>query len=908
MSKVYGQDRDTFSGNYDHTMFSRMVDDLEHRYDLKFYYDQELDSLPVDISFDEIILPQLMDQMESLTNSHFFLYGKKMVIGTGDFFVHPALDRRIFMNVPKEAQNPTDELTSLLDHVKENENKKESNDKLDEVIQVGRYASESGPRATISGVVRELKTGDPVIGATVLIKDPQTGVATDAFGYYSLTLTRGEYELYVNSVGMKPVVKKISLKGDGKLNFDLLNDIISLKEVIVKSEIDNVERTQTGLARINISNIRQLPSIMGEADIMKIALNLPGVQTVGEGAGGINVRGGTADQNLVLLNDVPVFNTNHVFGFLSVFNPDVIAGASLFKSGISANFGGRISSVFDVALKDGNKKKFQVKGGISPVTAKLSFEGPIKKDTSSFIVGVRTTYSDWVFSILDDPALRRSSASFYDVVGKITHKFNDKNELVISSYYSNDNFRLNSDSLYDYSSSNASVQWRHMFSNRLNMTSAMSYAHYAYHLSSESNLLNAFQFSYEINQLAFKTEFNYFTRKNVSVKAGFTSAFYDLQPGMKLPMSPSSLTLPIILSKERGLESALYSGAEYEINNKLSLYAGVRVSMFNRLGPGTRFIFQPDKPSETIFIEDTIFYPGKRLITTYLRPEPRVSARYKLMSNLSVKISYDRMNQYIHVLSNTISISPIDAWRLSGVSVKPQGGDQYAAGLYKKISGTSLQLSLEGYYRRISNVLAYKDGADLLLNRSLQTDLVNAKGKAYGVELLVKKNSGKFTGWITYSYSRSLVQAKSSFPSEQINNGKYYPSNVDKPHSLLVATNFKVNRRFNLSANFTYSTGRPSTFPLAKYIIKNQAVLHYANRNQFRIPDYLRLDMAMNVEGNHKVNKRIHSSWSFSVYNLLGRANAYSVFFQSDKGIVNGYKLSVFSHAIPTVTYHFKFI
>jgi hypothetical protein len=705
---------------------------------------------------------------------------------------------------------------------------------------------------------------------------------------------------------MKSVKRQVLLNSDGALNVELRDDIISLREVVVTGESDVIENLQTGFANINMKNIKQIPSIMGEADIMKIALTLPGVQTVGEGAAGFNVRGGSADQNLVLLNDVTVYNTNHLFGFFSVFNPDVIASADLYKSGIGAHYGGRVSSVFDVALRDGNKKKFTAKGGISPVTAKVTIEGPIKKDTSSYIFGVRSTYSDYLLSLLDDPNLRNSTGGFLDVVGKVNHRINDKNDLILSAYHSRDRFKLNSDSLYEYFNTNAALQWRHTFSNRLQSITSVSFANYNYNLTSDQNAVNAFDLRYKIDDYSFKSEFSYFLSERGFMKFGLSAKLYQLQPGKKLPLGGESLVEPIILTEEKALESGIYGSYEYTFNRKLSVYGGLRLSMFNRLGPGQEFIYQPDSPKEKETIADTVLYAKNENMKTYLGPELRVSGRYKLKDDLSLKVSYDRMYQYIHVLSNTTAISPIDQWRLSGPAIEPQIGDQYAVGLYKTFFGTSLEMSIEGYYKRVKNVLEYKDGASILLNEALETDIVSAESKSYGVELLLKKQSGKLSGWLSYTYSRSLIQADGEFSAERINSGEFYPSNYDKPHSAVLITNYKINRRVNIALNVNYSTGRPATFPVVQYQFKGQPFLQYTDRNQYRIPDYFRMDLAVNFEGNHKVHKKIHGSWSLSVYNLTSHPNAYSVFFRNDSGEIKGYKLSIFRNAIPTITYHFQ--
>ncbi|MEM7109573.1 MAG: TonB-dependent receptor [Bacteroidota bacterium] len=898
----------SLTGFYRDTYFIEMVNDLESRYGLRFYFSPNLDSVKVNLEFSDIKLQELAKQLKSESNTNFLVKQEGILIATGKFSIKTELSNKFFNSgaeekVKRDEENGTSVLENIREVAESNGDKRLENT-LFEIGEISRRFD--GQSATISGYLKEVKTGEPIIGASVFKKNPLVGVITDHLGYFSFTLPKGRHELFFDYTGMKQVKRQVMLFSDGQLDVEMKNDIISLKEVVITADQNVVDNLQTGFASMNIKTIRQIPSIMGEADIMKIALTLPGVQTVGEGTAGFNVRGGSADQNLVLLNDVPIYNTNHLFGFFSVFNPDVLARADLYKSGIEARYGGRISSVFDVALRDGNKKKFKFRGGISPVTGKLTLEGPIKKDTSSYILGIRSTYSDWIFSLLDDPDLRNSSGSFSDVVVKTNHRIDEKNGLVVSAYHSRDKFSLSTDTVFRYFNNNASIQWRHSFSNRLHSTSSLSYANYNYKFSSKENPLEAFEQTYKIDQYAIKSDFNYFPKERSSLNFGMAATFYNLQPGRQQPMGTASLVNPVTLEQEKGLETALYIGYEQELSNRFSVYGGFRMTMFNSIGPGPSFVFQDGQPRTDVFITDTISYSKHEIAKTYFGPELRLSGRYKLSDDLSFKFAFDRMNQYIHVLSNTTAISPIDNWRLSNDHIKPQIGNQYSVGLYKRFFGTSLEMSVEGYYKRLRNFLEYKDGAELLLNESLQTDIISASGKSYGVEVLLKKSSGKLSGWISYTYARSLLRANGDFSDEQINSGEYYPSNFDQPHTVAVVSNFKINRRVNLSLNVNYSTGRPTTLPVAEYIIRDQPVLLFTDRNKFRIPDYFRTDIAFNFEGNHNVNKRIHGSWSFSVYNLTSRANAYSVFFRSENGEIRGYKLSIFKNAIPTITYHFE--
>lgn len=896
-----------YSGSYREVYFTNFVNDFESRYQVKFYYGPELDSVQFSLDFMNFQLKEVLDKITSQTDVNFKIKDNNTIVSSGGYQVNSKLPEGFYHIQNKTVAPQKSAAKSILDNIREFVESEKENKLENELITIGqpaqRYDRES---ASITGYIKDEQTGEPVIGASIYKKDPLVGAVTDTYGYYSFTLPKGNHTLFINSTGMKPTERHIILYSDGQLNVEIKTAVISLKEVVITGEENQIDRLQTGFAKLDMKSIRQIPSVMGEADIMNIALTLPGVQSVGEGAAGFNVRGGSADQNLVLLNGVPIYNTNHLFGFFSVFNPDVISSADLYKSGISANYGGRIASVFDVQLSDGNKKKFTVKGGISPVTGKLTVEGPIKKDTSSFILGVRSTYSDWLLSLLENPNLRGSTGAFSDVVGKVSHRIDDKNAFTFSAYHSRDDFRLGPDSTYRYFNSNAVLQWRHTFSSKLHSTSSVSFANYNYDLLSDENPANSFELDYSINHYSFQSGFNYLPKEHVNIKFGIESTLYQMQPGKMDPVGVESLIESVLIPKEKGLESAIYGAYEYDVNRQLSVSAGLRLSMFNRLGPGSNFNYQTGNPRETKFISDTTFYANNELVKTYVGPELRLSGRYKLKEDLSFKFSYDRMNQYIHVLSNTTSISPTDSWRLSGVNIKPQIGNQYSIGFYKTFLGTSLELSVESYFKKTKNVLEYKDGAELLLNEALETDILGAKGKSYGIELLLKKNSGKFTGWLSYTFSRSLLQAKGLHKSETINFGDYYPSNYDKPHSAVLISNFKLNRRVNISFNLNYSTGRPSTFPVTKYEIKEQPVLHYTRRNQYRIPHYFRMDLGVNFEGNHKVHKKIHGSWSFSVYNLTSRSNAYSVFFRSEEEEIKGYKMSIFKNAIPTITYHFQ--
>lgn len=762
-------------------------------------------------------------------------------------------------------------------------------------------------KASLTGTIKDINTGEPQVGAVVYSKETSTGSSTDQFGNYSITLPKGKYLLEIRSIGMRSTYRQIVLYNNGKLDIELEEAIIPLKEVVIQSDREvKVASMKMGTDRLDIKTMKQIPLVLGEPDVMKVVLALPGVQSVGEGTVGINVRGGATNQNLILFNDAVVYNPSHLFGFFSTFNPDVLKSAELYKSGITADYGGRLSSVLDVQTREGNLKKFTGSGGISPITGRLTLEGPIVKEKSSFIVGVRSTYSDWVLKRLKNSEFNSSTASFYDITGNISHKFNSSNSLQVSGYMSNDYFKLGGDSSYNYSDRNAAIKWKRIINPRLFGMATATFSQYAYTMRAEKNPVNAFRMDFSVKQFTLKTDFSYTLNDNHSLSVGGSTTNYNLSPGHMSPYGGESLVVSNKLQREHGQETALYIGDDYKVNDKLSVYIGLRYSLYQYLGKRDMFIYANNAVREVNTIIDTVHHRSGKTISFYHGLEPRLAMRYMLTDNTSLKFSYNRTRQYIQMLSNTTAITPTDIWKLSDPNINPQIGDQVSIGYYLNLNG-NIEVSVETYYKTMSNSLDYKGGAVLLLNHHIETDVLQAQGRAYGLEFLLKKSTGKLNGWVSYAYSRSLLRAKGDHPSETINGGKYYASNHDKPHAVNFIGNYKFSRRFNFSLNLIYSTGRPITLPVAKYYLENSNRIYYSERNAYRVPDYFRSDISINIEGNHKIKKLAHSSWTFSIYNLTGRRNAYSVFFVSENTRIKGYKLSVFGQPIPTITYNFKF-
>ena len=777
------------------------------------------------------------------------------------------------------------------------------------LYEIGRPGAGAG-RATLAGVVREARTGEPVIGASVAIEGPgaAVGVATNQFGYYALVLPTGAHVLHVRGLGLKHTQRRILVHADGRLDIEIDPDLTALKEVVVEGNKDrNVAGMQMGLERLDIRTIKQVPTVFGEVDILRVVMTLPGVKTIGEGSTAISVRGGGTDQNLILFNDAVVYTPSHLFGFFSAFNPDLIKTVELYKSGIPARYGGRLSSVLDITTRDGNKKKFSASGGIGLLTSRLTLEGPIKKDKTSFIIGGRTSYSDWLLHRLPDRSLNQSSASFYDVSAHVSHEVDANNSLYATGYLSYDRFKLSADTSYTYNNRSASLKWKHSFSNKLYGVLTATGSQYEYRIASERNAVNASALSFGIAQFGGQADFTYFHSPAHTLDFGVSSLRYRTSPGSLSPLGDQSLIVPDALPREQAQESALYAADQWQLTPRLSAYLGLRYSLYQALGPREVSQYLAGAPRTTGNITDTLRYGAGAGVATYHGPEYRVSLKYALTASSSVKASYNRTRQYLHQLSNTASISPADTWKLSDNYVRPQVGDQVALGYYHNFRGNTIETSVEGYYKKLRDFVDYTSGAVLLLNHHIETDLVNAEGRAYGVEVSLKKTSGKLNGWLNYTYARSLVRVPVGTAVELINGGAWYPSNFDKPHDVSLTGNYRFSRRISASLNANYSTGRPITLPVALYDYNGVPRVLYSDRNQYRIPDYFRLDLGLNLEGSHKARKLAHSSWTLSVYNLTGRRNPYSVYFKAQNGKITGYQLSIFGQPIPTVTYNFKF-
>jgi hypothetical protein len=777
-----------------------------------------------------------------------------------------------------------------------------------ETIHIGNIADHiRGQGAIIHGHIKDAETGEALVGATIFIEELSRGFITDINGYFNMSIPPGSYNFRFNCLGMVELQYKVEIHSSGELDIEMSSRLYPIDEITVKSsEFHNVRGMQMGFTQISIKNIKEIPVVLGEKDVLKVVQMLPGVQNAGEGSAGISVRGSAADQNMFFLNKIPVYNTSHLFGFFSAFNPDIIRDFSFYKSNLPARFGGRLASVIDISSRQGNNKKFTARGGISPVTAKVAVEGPLKKDRSSFVLSARSTYSDWILKRIKDPDFRNSDAQFYDLAGGINAMLNDHNFIKVFGYYSQDRFILASTEKYLYSNTGASLDWWHQVSSKLNLDASFAFSEYRYNHQNNSLPLEAYQHGYQIDHYECQSDFNWIPGYRHKIILGGNAILYDINRGNIMPSGELSSRIPVSLGKESGIEGAIHISDQIQVTDRISVYAGLRYSLYAYLGPQTVYEYIPDNPVEAQFREDSLYFTKGEIIRFHSGPEIRVSATYLTGTNNSVKLSYNKTRQYLYMLSNTIALSPTDQWKLADYHIIPPSADQVSVGFYQDFNRKFLNFSAEVYYKKVNNIVEYKDGADFISAPQIETEVLQGKQKAYGIELMMKKNAGKLSGWLSFTYARSLIRVDGNNYWERINQGNWYPANYDIPVSLNLVMNYRSNRRLSLSSNIVYHTGRPITYPFNTFQLEDNRYLSYSGRNEYRIPDYFRLDLSINLEGNLKARKIGHSFWMLNFYNLTGRKNAYSVFFKNENGRITGYKMSVFSQPIITLSWNFK--
>lgn len=909
---LLAQEYPIISGSYQQTPIENVLSDLENKANVNFYYDPIwLDSLEFTGRFEDLPLDSILRQLTANTPLEFYIQLPNVYFTRGI---------RIVENPPlltsyQAQDNSAPDVPEVLNGLVFSRDYQNINNEAQEnsLVEIGeRKDMTMNGKATIAGFIKDATTNEALEGVVVYSENPTVATVSDASGFYSISLPPGKKQLIFQYLGMQSIRQDIVLFSDGQLNIEMLVDIVSLKEVLVESARDeNIQEVTMGISRISIQETKNVPIALGERDIMKIATTTAGVQTVGEGSAGYNVRGGKSDQNLILLNDATIYNASHFFGFFSVFNSDAIQNMDVYKSAIPARFGGRLSSVFDIDSKKTDANKFSGTGGISPVTAKLTLNIPIIKDKSALLLAGRTTYSNWLLEQIDNANFSENRVFFADLLLRYDHRINEKNDILVSGYYSNDKFRVSSDTVFSYSNfsyenATASLKWTHRFSDDVEGVFTGAASSYTYNLYSDQSPPNAFNQDFGITDISIDGNINFYSDGIHTLRTGLKLANYIINPGRKTARGDASIIAEEVIQEEQGFEATAYISDELIINPNLTLYAGLRLNFFTAYGPQTVYQYQPDSPMNPSTQIGTIEYKDNEIIKSYFGPEIRLNARYSFTDFQSVKASYGRTRQNIHTLSNSASLSPTDVWRLSSTYLKPQIADQFSVGYYHNLLQNKIETSAEVYYKDLQNIIDFKVGSNFLLNDKIETVALQGPGRAYGIELSVKKK-GDLNGWINYAYARTFIQLDGQFPEETINNGAYYPTNYDMPHTVNLVLNYKFTKRLSFSYNFTYRSGRPLTVPVGIYSYKGSSAIHYTDRNSYRLPDYIRMDIGFSIEAGHKIKKLAHSYWSFSVYNLLGRDNPYSVFFNINEGEVQGYQLVIFGNPIPTISYNFRF-
>ncbi|MBR9854631.1 MAG: TonB-dependent receptor [Algicola sp.] len=767
---------------------------------------------------------------------------------------------------------------------------------------------------TISGTITDKSNGETLFGASVLLGGTTIGGITNEYGFYSITAPAGEYILRVSYMGYNEVTIKIDLNQDLKRDIEVSEFSTELDEVVViaeESERAILRKPEMSVVKMNMGTVKQMPVVLGELDVLKSLQMLPGVTNNGEGTGGFHVRGGAQDQNLVLLDEAIIYNTSHMFGFFSVFNADAIKDVKLYKGGIPARFGGRVSSVLDIRQKDGNNKNFALTGGIGLISSRLTAEGPIFGDKGSFLIAGRRSYVDLILKAAGE----ENSVSFYDLNLKTNYAINPNNKLFLSGYFGRDAFKLGDSFDSSYGNASGNLRWNHIFNDRLFSNLSAILSRYDYDLEFAQD---EFKWVSSIHNYNLKYDFKYYLNDAFNLDFGINGIYYDFDPGKVDPTADTSPVNPLKLDQKRALESGMYINAEHKLTQKLTLQYGMRYSTFSRLGGQSIFEYENGQPvvynsrlgiyerGETIGEKG---YSKNDVITTFGNFEPRVSLSYLLNEASSIKAGISRTAQYIHLLSNTSSVTPLDVWTPSGPFIKPQLSNQYALGYFRNFLDKVYSLEVEAYYKNVDNRIDYIDGSDLIGQNTIETEILNGEMRAYGLEFLFRKNEGDFTGWIAYTLSKSEQRTLGGTAGGPgINNGDWYDSAFDRTHDISVSGAYQLNDQWSFGTNLVFQTGRPVTYPNGQYEYEGLSIANYAPRNSDRLPAYHRMDISVNYKPRKYRNKRFKGEWVLSVYNLYHRKNAASISFGQnlETGANQATRTAIFG-IVPSLTYNFKF-
>jgi hypothetical protein len=872
------------SGNFNNEPLINFFDALEKDYGIKVYYKRTwIDPYTINVSFSNNPLERALN---TIFNDHELTY--EIFQGNSVIIFPRRLDTRPV----------ADETTQVL--------------VIGDPLNKGKFRT-----ATITGKILDGKTGDPLPGAIIYNTKLDKGASTISNGAFSLELPTGEHTLKISFMGFEVYEKKINLVESGEVEFELFEESHKIGEVLVVASIFSSSRTQMSMVQMSAKEIKTLPLLMGERDILKSIVMLPGIQSVGELSSGFNVRGGNSDQNLVLLDGSPIFNASHLFGFLSAINPDVVKDMRVFKGGLPARLGERVSSVMEIVIKDGNEDKIKASGGLGIINSRLALDGPLTKNKKlTFVAAGRMSYTDWVLKQVPDPNISNSVTNFYDATGKLSWKFNNNNWLNISAYSSNDEFSTSTQSVNDYGNMLVDLISHNSYGEKMNGEIDFSYSRYKFRLTDFANNKD-YEAYYLDNQIEYKSlKYNliWYPHPFHNIQTGFNVISYLNNPGEITPYAENTVIVPDELDKENAIEGALYFSDEFDILPGLTVNLGMRYSYFALFGAKTVYLYDGSRPKNASTVVDSLVFGKGEIVKSYSGIEPRLSLNWDVKDNYSLKLSYQRTRQYISQISNNAVISPAEIWKTSDYYLKPLINDQIALGLQKNNFLRKYSLSMEIYYKQLQNLIEYKNGAKIIMNKNLETDLVPSDGYSYGAELSLKKPDGRLTGWLNYTFSRTMRKTSGNFEEEQINNGSYFPSIYDKPHDLSAVANYNISRRWRVSGNFVFISGRPVTLPELKYRYAGETLVYYSERNKYRMPPYHRFDVSITFDENLRKKRMWKGSWTLSVYNLYGRNNPYSVYYRKTvTGSSTSYKnyalfkLSVIGVPIPSLTYNFTF-
>ena len=757
----------------------------------------------------------------------------------------------------------------------------------------------AGNRKTISGHIKDARSGEDLIGATVYVEEINSGAISNVYGFYSLSLEPGKYHISFSYVGYQKEKKTVNLKENISLNIELSPAEETLEEVEIKGEAPNtnVTKAEMSVTSIDVKTIEKIPALMGEVDIIKAIQLLPGVQTAAEGSSGFSVRGGSIDQNLILLDEATVYNPAHLMGFFSVFNNDAVKDVKLYKGDIPAAHGGRLSSLLDVRMKDGNMKKIEGHGGIGTISSRLTLEGPLEKDKASFILSGRRTYADIFLNFASDEALRDNKIYFYDLNAKMNYNINENNRIYTSFYYGKDIFK-NDDFKMGWGNETETIRWNHLFSSKMFSNFTFIRSKFDYYLGVPEGEARSFKWESRLNDYSFKGDFNLFLNADNTIRFGISGTYHNFRPGSARGIGDNSFFTEYIVPENHALESGLYLSNEQKIGGRLTLKYGLRFSMFNNIGKGTIYNYD----NEFVKIDSTT-YPSGEIFNTYTGLEPRLGLNFLLTETSSVKASYTRAFQYVHLASNSTAGTPLDIWFPSSPNVKPQIGDQVALGYFRNFRENTIETSVEGYYKFNKNAIDFKDHAELLLNRELEGELRFGEAWSYGLELLVKLKTQKLNGWVGYTLSKAWRKIP------EINNGEAYNSPYDRPHDVSVVLNYELSKRVHIGATWVYMTGQPVTFPTGRFEYGNVVAPVFSDRNSYRLPDYHRLDISITLKGKDKPGKKWHGEWNFSAYNVYARKNPWVINFEQDQDnpSITYAEMTYLFGIVPSITYNFHF-